>query len=262
MLNYTFAIVENKLSSIIKTFASSDRSPSDDRVVTHAFLAVLEFGFFAYSASPKVNHTIRLCRTISTCVDFLNSAAVSHELKHQVFKYVHDNIIHELKKNSMTPYREVESLYLLVSLSQIGKAYALPEATLARHFLVNVNETTQEYYRSEALNHFSITVLLTYIKNKVRYTKLKSFLEAHVVDKLKSKKIHCPTDAEGLLLLFDLVICPYISDATKVEIGNVFGLSWADVVSLQASNDRWFTVWGDDFDVGRELDAKRSREVY
>jgi hypothetical protein len=63
-------------------------------------------------------------------------------------------------------------------------------------------------------------------------------------------------------LLLDLVICPYISTATKDNIGQIFGLDAASLSFVQSSNDHWFTAWGDKFDLGKELDAKRSREVY
>ncbi len=112
------------------------------------------------------------------------------------------------------------------------------------------------------MNHFSVTILLSYIKDKVRYVKLKSFVEAEILAKLQYMKAHCPNDAETLIMLLDLVICPYISKTTKDAIGAIFGLDAAGIAVVQATNDHWFTAWGDKFDLGKELDAKRSREVY
>jgi hypothetical protein len=192
---------------------------------------------------------------------FLNQNRIAYDLKHLLFKYLHDNIIQQIEKNVMTRYREVENLYLLVSLSQIGKEYWLPEAALVKHFAIDMNKNGG-YFRTEFLNHFSITVLLSYIKSKVRYKKLRAFLEDHIIAKFIYMKAHCPHDAEGLILLFDLVVCPYVSDQKKAEVGNIFGLDAAALTLLQASNDQWFTTWGDKFDIGKELDAKRSREVY
>lgn len=42
----------------------------------------------------------------------------------------------QLEKNTMSEHREVESLYLLISLSQIGREYWLPVSVLLRHFLI------------------------------------------------------------------------------------------------------------------------------
>ena len=168
----------------------------------------------------------------------------------------------QLEKNTMSAHREVESLYLLASLSQIGREYWMPVSVLLRHFLIK-EEGEGDYIRPAGfMNHFSITTLLTYIKDKVRYTKLKAFIEAHIIAKLEDMKAHCPDDAETLIMLLDLVVCPYISAATKDSIGQIFGLDAAGLASVQLANDHWFTAWGNKFDLGKELDAKRSREVY
>ncbi|CAI9122007.1 antiviral reverse transcriptase Drt3b [Brytella acorum] len=263
LLNYTFAIAENKIEKLFKAYVASDKSDRDRKCLSSALLAIVEFAFFAYSASPKVNHTIRLCRMITTSVGFLQAQGLPYELKHLFFKYVHDNVMQQLEKNTMSVHREVESLYLLISLSQIGREYWLPVSVLLEHFLIKEEESTGNYIRpSGFMNHFSITILLSYIKDKVRYGKLKVFVEAHIIAKLDYMKVHCPNDAETLIMLLDLVVCPYISTTTKGIIGEIFGLTAESLASVQFANDYWFTAWGDKFDLGKELDAKRSREVY
>lgn len=263
LLNYTFAIMENKIEKLFKAYVMSDKTDRDRKRLSDTLLAVMEFAFFVYSASPKVNHTIRLCRIIATSVDFLHAQSLPYEQKHLLFKYVHDNVMQQLDKNKMSMYREVESLYLLISLSRIGREYWLPVSVLLRHFLIKEEEGTGNYIRPTGfMNHFSVTVLLSYIKDKVRYAKLRAFLEAHVLAKLEYMKAHCPNDAETLIMLLDLVVCPYISVAAKNSIGHIFKLDAAGLASVQAANDHWFTAWGDKFDLGKELDAKRSREVY
>lgn len=263
LLNYTFAIIENKLEKLFKFFLKSDKLDLDRKRLSKALLGIMEFAFFAYSASPKVNHTIRLCRMIATAVDFLHAQGQPYELKHLLFKYIHENVMQQLKKNTMSIHREVESLYLLVSLSHIGREYWLPEAILLQHFLINVEPGTGNYDRPVGfMSHFSITVLLTYIKDKVRYAKLRTFVEAHIIAKLEHMEAYCHDDTEAMIMLLDLVICPYIGAATKTRIGQIFGLDAAGLLAVQSSNDHWFTTWGEKFNLGKELDAKRSREVY
>ncbi|WP_246610976.1 antiviral reverse transcriptase Drt3b [Aquisediminimonas profunda] len=262
LLNYTFAIIENRVEKLFKAYVASDKSDRDRKRLSNALLAIMEFAFFAYSASPKVNHTIRICRMIATSVDFLHAQGLPYEQKHLLFKYVHDNVMQQLEKNTMTAHREVESLYLLISLSQIGREYWMPVSVLLRHFLIEENGTGDYIRPTGFMNHFSITILLSYIKDKVRYAKLKAFIEAQIIAKLEHMKAHCPNDAETLIMLLDLVVCPYISTATKDAIGQIFGLDAAGLASVQSANDHWFTAWGDKFDLGKELDAKRSREVY
>lgn len=263
LLNYTFAVIENKIEKLFKCYVSCDKSDQDQKRLVSALFSVSEFSFFAYSASPKVNHTIRLCRIISTSVSFLNSQRIAYELKHLLFKYIHENVLKQLEKNTMDNSREIESLYLLSSLSQIGREYWLPTSALLRHFLIEVDEITGEYSRPAGfMTHFSITTLLSYIKNKVRYSKIKSFVENHAVAKLENMKALCPNDSETLILLLDLLTYPQLSPGTRTAIGAVFDLDAAGLASVQSSNDHWFTAWGNKFDLAKELDAKRSREVY
>lgn len=262
LLNYSFAIIENKIERIIKCYLESDKTERDRKKSVYALQSVMEFAFFAFSASPKVNHTIRICRMISTSIAFLSSKGFSYDLKHILFKYIHDNIMQQLEKNTMGVHREVENMYLLIGLSGIGKEYWLPEKTLAKHFLITTKADNGEYDRVGFLSHFSITVLLSYIKNKKRYNKLRQFIEAHSVAKLEFVKAHCANDAEALILLLDMITCPYIADATKAALGAVFGLDAAGLAAVQSINDHWFTAWADKFDLAKELDAKRSREVY
>lgn len=262
LLNYTFAIVENKIDLIIKEYLSCDAGDTNRRRMVNAAMSLLEFAFFAYSASPKVNHTIRMCRMIATSVDFLTARDFSHDLKHLLFKFVHDNVLEMLEKNKMSAHREIESLYLLIVLSRIGREYWLPEGVIAKHFLINFDQTSGGYSREEFLNYFSITVLLSYIKKKVRYDKLRNFIESQALAKLEFVKVHCPNDAEALMLFLDLIVCPYVSDATKEAAGTIFGLDAAGLAEVQGVNDHWFTAWGDKFELKKELDAKRSREVY
>ncbi|WP_269498082.1 antiviral reverse transcriptase Drt3b [Castellaniella sp. S9] len=263
LLNYTFAIAENKTEKLLKAYAASDRSDRDRKRLSNALLAIMEFSFFTYSASPKVNHTIRLCRIITTTVDFLHAQGLPYELKHVLFKYIHDNVMQLLEKNTMSTHREIESLYLLICLSKIGREYWLPVSVLLRHFLIKEDGNTDDYFRPAGfMNHFSITVLLSYIKDKVRYDKLRAFVEKHIIAKFEHMRAHCNRDAETLMLMLDLIACPYISVATKESIGRIFGLDAVGLSSVQSSNDYWFTAWGNKFDLGKELDAKRSREVY
>jgi hypothetical protein len=243
LLNYTFAIIENKVEKLFKAYVACDKSDRDRNRLSNALMAIMEFAFFAYSASPKVNHTIRICRMITASVAFLHTQGFPYEQKHLLFKYVHDNVIQQIKKNSMNVHREVESLYLLISLSQIGREYWLPVSVLLQHFLIEEDKDTGNYRRpSGFMNHFSITILLSYIKDKVRYAKLKAFIEDHIIKKLENKKAHCPNDAEALIMLLDLMVCPYISIATKNAIGQIFELDVSELASVQSVNDHWFNT--------------------
>ena len=265
ILNYTLAIIEKKIDKIHETYLearSSNNNVENDRCMVESVKSLLEFAFFIYSASPKVNHTIRMCRTVTSSVDFLNKYKFLPELKHLLFKFVHDNASDMLKKNSMSAHREIESLYLLIMLSQIGKEYWLPEQVIAKHFLITYDEKKRRYSRKEFLNHFSITVLLSYMRNKTRYDELRKFIEKHIIDKLNQTEMYGDNHTESLMLFLDIITCPYVSLQTRNKAGKIFGLKPRAVKNIENANDYWFTAWDNKFNLKKELDAKRSREVY
>lgn len=261
LINYTFAITENKITDLLKHFISSDKAANDCRTLVKALRQIFDFAFFVYSASPMVNHTIRLCRMLSYAIHSLNKNHISYDLKHYLYKYLHDSIVRQISKNAIVVHKEIETLYLLISLSQIGKEYWLPEPILAKYFGITPSED-DTYVRKGFLNHFSITVLLTYIKHNKRYEKLRIFIEQHALSKLQDYGQHCHNNTESVLLFLDLLVCPYISDETKRLLGKAFGLDYTHTLSIKSANNCWFTLWGNQFNVLKQLDAKRSREVY
>ena len=262
LLNYTLEILQRKLEEMIKKFDESGKREGDKSRLTDALLEFMEFSFFVYAASPRVNHTIRLCRLITTSSDFLNSAAFPHELKHLFFKYVFDNVRQQLEKNVVGNFHEVETLYLITCLTRTGKEYWLPEATLRKYFLIKKRKNGAYVRKGEPLSHFAITVLISYMKTKGRYKGLREFIEAHAIQKLKGMRAFREISAEALMLLLDLCSSPFVSKQTKKKLGGAYGLNQSELAAIQTVNDYWFTAWDERFDLARELDAKRGREVY
>jgi hypothetical protein len=260
ILNYTFAVTENILQETMELYSRSDRSYRSRSSLVKAFIAVAEFMFFAYAASPRVNHTIRLIRALSNMVSFLDKADVGFELKHSALKFFHDNLFHQIEKNRTGEHLQVETLYLLCGLSSLGREYWLPEKVLASH--LGVEEAPDgTFSRTGPLNHFGITVGLWYMRDKKRYIRLRSFIAAHATARLEQMKAHCPTDAEAIILLLDLLVCPHLDVKAKKKIGAAYGLTAKQTLDVQAVSTHWFTDWGN-YDVPAALDAKRSREVY
>lgn len=267
-LNYTFAAIEKAFKSMCSKFLRNrndlkeqelDFEP-DVQTLIDALMGLLEFSFFIYSSAQRVNFTIRLTRSICLVVDALNEMAVSDDLKNQFFKFAHDNIVRILKANRIEKYREVETLYLILALKKLGRNYRIEVSTLASYFGFEQNDAG-DYIASSPLNMFSTTVLLLLLRNTKRYVRLKSGLEAHIVDRMSNKAAYAHVDAEFLMLYLDIVTCPYVSEATKLKLDRFFDLTGAERLSIQKSNGHWFTNWGT-FDLTLELDKKRARQVY
>lgn len=257
--NYSLAVVERKSVQIIKDFDKLDPSKKENEVqVVKAILNILDFSFFIYSVSPRVNTTIRLSRIIKIYSDFLKRKDINIDLQHMVFKTIYDKALFILKKNKNTMHTQVETLYLLVVISELGKHYRLEEDALCDYFGISKDENAKR----PSLNYFSLTVLLFYIGKKKRYNWLRDFIEKELCRKFEQKITFLRKDTELTLLLFDILACPYIELTTKKTLLKKYKIEDDTLQnSIIEKRKYWFTKWTN-FDLAKELDAKKSSEVY
>lgn len=258
--NYTFALLENKVDKMLAAYVKTHRENRGEEALVKGIVDVMEFAFFIYASSPRVNISIRVARIITVVTRSLRRLEVSVEQRHRFFKYVYDNASHQLKKNQVLEYKEIENLYLLVALGEIGKEYWLEETILRQH--LHITESASGAYECDrSLSMFSITVLLFYMKDKTKYNKLRNFIAETGVAKIESRVHYKHKDAEALMLALDLLSCPFLSAPYKQRVANVYGFSPIDLANIASVSKNWFTTWGN-ANVAEELDAKRRREVY
>lgn len=258
--NYTFALVESKIDRILADFvATASEYRSEDDLIK-SLVSTMEFAFFIYASAPRVNVTIRLTRIVATVTRSFRALGISSEQKHRFFKYIHDNASHQLKKNQALEFRNIESLYLLLALGELGKEYWLDEKAIRQHVHID-SKSDGTYYTARPLNYFSITVLLLYMKNKHKYNKLRKFVTEQAVSKIEARGHYRHKDAEVVMLALDLLSCPFIDVAFKQRIAAVYSFTQKDLSDISSASMNWFTTWNGT-SLTDELDAKRRREVY
>ncbi|MGD1890983.1 MAG: antiviral reverse transcriptase Drt3b [Cyclobacteriaceae bacterium] len=260
--SYSLAIIDRKVYKLIKTYNEIEEQRKYENKICKTLLEVLDFTFFLYSVFPRVSTTIKLCMIISKATKFAKvKDNFNLDNRHQIFKKVYDEIFLVLKKYESSEQTQVETLYLLIALRELGREYRLTEEVICKHYGIDLE-------KEECINHlnyFSITVLLFYIQNTTRYSKMKEILQNHILRKFKTidqTRRHKTT--ELIFILFDLLACPYLDQEFKNNLLAFYGISTSsrDLIS-EIVNFRkyWFTKWTD-FDFGKELEAKKSQEVY
>ena len=268
MLNYTLSIIERKCEKIMVDYLKVTSEYRPQTQLVSAIKGVLDFIFFVYSVSPRVNTTIRLCRILRLINAFVRSGHISNEQAQLVHKQIYDDVCFILKKNESAEQIQVETLYLLLALSELGRDYWLKESILREYLGIESRPDGRVAGSGKALSYFSITVSLFYMRDKVRYSKLRDDVVNAALDRIRTRSQTCHKDAELVFLLFDLISCPYVSEAKKYKALAGFGV--ADVAlakdiieftGVAGESQLWFTSWLN-FDFGKELDAKRSQEVY
>ncbi len=263
ILNYTLSLIERSVAKILKQYSEIERKKKSEKEFTKAILEILDFTFFLYAVSPRVNTTIRLCRILRKITEFLSEKGnVNMDFKHLAFKKIYDNIYFTLQKNKSVEHTQVETLYLLIALRELGKEYWLDADILRQYICIERDETGKLNYNG-SLNYFAIVVLLFYMRDKKRYDELRVFLKDHIKQRFNEvSPENIGKCAELVFLLFDILTCPYLDMAFKEEILSLNGVTDPtlrnDIISYR---ENWFTKWTD-FDFGKELDAKHSQEVY
>lgn len=161
----------------------------------------------------------------------------------------------------MKEHIQIETLYLLISLKELGREYRLDEDILAYYMGIDLKHKKCSF----PLHYFSITVMLFYVGKKVRYNSLRKTLEKYIIHKIENVAVENRTQsAELVMLFFDLLSCPYLDRNFKNKLFPLFGISSSDGrLKSQLINYQkyWFTKW-DNFNFGKELEAKKSQEVY
>lgn len=257
ILNYTLACIDRKVLKLIKTCSKIEDKIKQESKVTKAILELLDFTFFLYSVSPRVNTTIKLSMILSKLIKFAkNRNYFNYNNKHLIFKKIYDEISLVLNKSKNSEHVQVETLYLLIALKEMGRDYRVDEV-LYDYFNINRKDGTCN------LNYFSISVLLFYIENRVRYNNLRDILKTHIMEKFKKvRKENRGKMTELTLLLFDLLACPYFEEPYKKELLSLYGIDEASVqTGIIYKRNCWFTQWTE-FDFVKVLDEKRSEEVY
>ncbi|NER16584.1 antiviral reverse transcriptase Drt3b [Spongiivirga citrea] len=250
------------------------------------FLEIINLTFFVYSVLPRVSYSIKVCHILFRIIDFVKNQektrnslcqkpryefilknidiGFSFDDKHTIFKTIYDGINIVLNKNRATVHSEIETLYLLPILNELGKNYELSEKTIKIHFKEEIEQN---------MSYFLIISLLHHIQRKDKYDGLRNILKEKIrkkFTKFESRK------TEDTLLLIDILTCPYVgSNDQEVKefrkevlelikffepsISNTEKESIIDDISIFQNN--WFAKW-EGSDLGKELNTKRGHNVY
>ncbi len=256
ILNWTFAIIDRKIKTAHVKFINLDDKLAYEDKFSNYLLEVLDFSFFIYAVHPRTNTTIKISSIINTIIDTLKKHKIlSFENKHLVFKKISDEITFILEKYNMKPHTQIETSYLLLALSEMGKYYRLNEYDLCKYFRLK-DKTTQ-------LDYLSIMILLYYIKNIERYTNIKTYIKIQILRLFKKNKGNLNKNTETILLLFDTISCPFLEKSFKKKIlQTYFGITnntLQDEIIKEEKN--WFIKW-QNLNYKKELNSKKSMEVY
>lgn len=255
------------------------------------FNEIIELTFFIYSVLPRVTYSIKVCHILFRIIDFIKNqestkksylskissvsidelqyVAFDFDKKHNLFKKIYDGISIVFKRSSSSEYAEVETLYLLPIINELGYHYQFEERLLNQHF--NVSDT--RFKLNFGINYFTIISLLNHIKRESRFNDIRKNLQDIILKKFTKFENN---NAENIFLLIDILTCPYVAN-TDVEVKSfrkkiLEQIKFFDGRTTTAENDavidnienfysNFFYSWKGS-DIGIELNTKRGHSVY
>ena len=252
------------------------------------FMGIIELSFFIYSVLPRVAYSIKICQILFRIIDFIKSQektkqkystkyskdemkyiAFGFDKKYTIFKSIYDNISLVFQKNTSSEYTEVETLYLLTIISELGENYQFSEDLINKNFRVFDIEKNS----NSNLNYFTILSLLNYIKRDYKFNNIRNHLRKIITKKFDN---FVPNDTESVFLLIDILTCPYVGSSDDevekfrkeiLEKIHFFGKNTPEtdkdntLKELSEYSSNWFYSWKNN-DLGKELNAKRGHSVY
>lgn len=232
IMNYSLAVLENKTGKLInKWYTFENKNDNLQKQYEKGFLEILDVSFFLYSVSPRVNSTIKLSLILNKIIAFLKKnksnlykEPLLNHYKHNVFKKISDEVYLILQKNKTEIHTPIESLYLLIALTQLGREYRLSPKNLSAYF--NIQVINDKFIIDKDLNYFNIVVLLFYIRDIEIYKPIKDELKKYILKKFKEKKdFEWRNETETVILLMDILTCPFLNESiSKAENTKIFDL--------------------------------------
>ncbi|MDV3793239.1 antiviral reverse transcriptase Drt3b [Elizabethkingia anophelis] len=224
IMNYSLAVLENKTAKLIKKWHTFvNKNDNLQKQYEKGFLEILDVSFFLYSVSPRVNSTIKLSLILNKIIAFLKKnksnlykEPLLNHYKHNIFKKISDEIYLILQKNKTEIHTPIESLYLLIALTQLGREYRLNPKNLSAYF--NIQAVNDKFIIDKDLNYFNIVVLLFYIRDIEIYKPIKDELKKYILKKFREKKdFEWRNEAETVMLLMDILTCPFLNESISKE---------------------------------------------
>jgi len=303
IMNYALAIINKRIERSVKKFENyysllvdlkSKEELSDDQLkikvknekdFTNFIIEILDFTFFLYTVSPRVNSTIKLSNILSTIIRYykgkykLKTGNLKNPKEYKlfnrfdelnsnrelIFKKIFDEINLILSNNKSEKYVQIETLYLFIILGELGKKYKLSENEIFDYFKIKKNINTNLLDFDFEPNYFIITVLIFYIKNTHGFEQIKRIIKLSI----KQKILNVDNDkrrktTELVLLCLDILVCPFLDNKFKREVMTLFEIPLylqTDMINFKKVKKYWFTKW-DNFNLAKELSAKKSLNVY
>lgn len=294
VVNYTLARIERKLVSVLKQYDKVFKCLSMgyvknlmteecmvkkmklERVLTDYLIQLTDVVFFLYADCKRIKTTLKVMTILNDIIIYLDNdyhpakdegyQRFSNVIRDAVFRNIQkeiDTVFRISKYNAETP---LETLYLLITIRSMRDKYRINQDVIDSYLGLKYDSVTGDLQSGwPKMNALVIILLLYYYGGSDKFLKQKKGLVKIIRDKYETEpKETIKRNAELVILLLDLLACPYIRNSDRRCICKLMGVSRPNqkIMEEYLKKRRYmFTRWTD-VNLTKELGAKVSLEVY
>jgi hypothetical protein len=254
---YLISALKNRAVRVMDSFGKAN---DDCQVYADALTALVDVALFLYSVAPSAGASYKLCAMIVMIARFAdkNLADRAPSIKQLVFDRVSSILARWAVSSQARNFVDLESLNLLLAISDLGADYRLPAAALHRIF---------NFGSLDSISYFDLVTLLYYAKDDSQYVAVRK-LAMDKVDEVLLDLSDVRENSEKVLIFLDVLTCPYVDLQRRKSI--LDGLIKAKSVSVNNSIDEifedltspwWFVNWAE-VDLLNMLERRELHTVY
>ena len=294
VVNYTLARIERKLVSVLKRYDKVfkclsmgydkklmeeeciARKMKLERMLTDYLIQLTDVVFFLYADCKRIKTTLKVMTILNDIIIYLDNdyhptkdsgyQRFTNVIRDAVFRNIQkeiDTVFRISKYNAETP---LETLYLLITIRSMRDKYRINQDVIDSYLGLEYDGVTGGLQDGwPRMNALVIILLLYYYGGSDKYLKQKKGLVKIIKDKYeKEPKESIKRNAELVILLLDLLACPYIRNGDRRRICSLMGISRPNqkIIEEYLKKRRYmFTRWTG-VNLTKELGAKVSLEVY
>ncbi|MGX9731424.1 antiviral reverse transcriptase Drt3b [Janthinobacterium aestuarii] len=228
-----------------------------------ALSVITEVLFFFYTASPSVSASYKLCASIILTIRFSNKNLEQQAatIKQRIYELGVELFQVGLfsKNNDIDNIIRLESINVVLAMSEMGSEYLLPPDVVSQVFL-----------GFDRFSYFDIISCLFYVRDFPQYSELKKFVIDQIEERFKDIS-EIEQHAEVTCLFLDVIGCPYIEGRRKAKWVQRYTSHYGGT-SIPTSSDihkfvgdcgirPWFVNWNE-IDLLNALERKELKRAY
>jgi len=232
------------LSLLAKMIRHENFGGEDPATRLKSWLTVVDIAFYLFTLDMSATASLRLCRIILQANEIISNVEpdISIPIKEKLSSEMHRvlNIHLNTRLSELTP---IEIVNPLLAMKSIG-IDVCDIALIRKLYHIEENDTIDH----SRLNYFDICCLMMFMQNKPEYAEVKKNLLEAIEERFKTDATW-KQKAELVLLLLDMMACPYIDNKSKNKIILASGLcnnsnmAANKCKNLCGRNQRWFFDW-------------------